>query len=452
MADDHRHGDIIIIKKKGGGVHGHHGGAWKIAFADFMTAMMAFFLVLWIINATDKDTKTVIARYFNPVRLENPSRATKGVHGQSSAPTEGKDEKSAQAAGVASKEKGAKGSPPSQVKAEKKEKTKEAPEPPPPSPEAKLQAAEARLFAQPYEALDRIAAAAGESAPGASPEKGDADPQRQAGALSIDAFRDPFKPIGPGSPDDLAAFDADARPQARQDLERAKTGPQETPGPKPAPSANPAPSASPASSPKPAASLAPSPIATPKQGENRATGEAPQPAPSPEAGPPEAGKTAEGVKGASASAKLEKEIKAGVEAALGPGAGPQIEARQTKEGLLVSLTDKLDFSMFSVGSATPRPEIVRAMAAIAKVVKARPGHIVVRGYTDARPYRNGAYDNWRLSSDRAQMAYYMLTRGGVPAARFVRVEGYADRALKDPAHPLAAVNRRLEILIAEPKP
>ena len=73
--------EILIIKRKSSHEEGHHGGAWKIAFADFMTAMMAFFLVLWIINATDKDTKTVIARYFNPVKLENPARARKGVHG-----------------------------------------------------------------------------------------------------------------------------------------------------------------------------------------------------------------------------------------------------------------------------------------------------------------------------------------------------------------------------------
>src|ERR1700691_4811338 len=76
------HPEIIFVKRHGGNHdEGHHGGAWKIAFADFMTAMMAFFLVLWIINATDKDTKTVIARYFNPVKLENPARARKGVHG-----------------------------------------------------------------------------------------------------------------------------------------------------------------------------------------------------------------------------------------------------------------------------------------------------------------------------------------------------------------------------------
>jgi len=50
-----------------------------------MTAMMAFFLVLWIINATDKDTKTIIARYFNPVKLEESSRTPKSIHGDGSA-------------------------------------------------------------------------------------------------------------------------------------------------------------------------------------------------------------------------------------------------------------------------------------------------------------------------------------------------------------------------------
>src|SRR5580658_869956 len=80
MSADHPHGDIIIIKKKVVGGGGHHGGAWKIALADFMTAMMAFFLVLWMISATDKKTKTLIARYFNPVKLEEPAKAQRGIH------------------------------------------------------------------------------------------------------------------------------------------------------------------------------------------------------------------------------------------------------------------------------------------------------------------------------------------------------------------------------------
>jgi chemotaxis protein MotB len=58
---------IIIIKKKGGHGHGHHGGGWKVAFADFMTAMMAFFLLMWVIESTTPAEKEAIAGYFkNP--------------------------------------------------------------------------------------------------------------------------------------------------------------------------------------------------------------------------------------------------------------------------------------------------------------------------------------------------------------------------------------------------
>ncbi|HEX4457923.1 MAG TPA: flagellar motor protein MotB [Polyangia bacterium] len=52
----------IIVKKKGG--HGHHGGAWKVAYADFVTAMMALFMVLWLLSVADPKTKKDIARYF----------------------------------------------------------------------------------------------------------------------------------------------------------------------------------------------------------------------------------------------------------------------------------------------------------------------------------------------------------------------------------------------------
>jgi chemotaxis protein MotB len=57
----------LIVKRRASSEGYHHGGAWEIAFADFMTAMMAFFLVLQIVSGTDKNTKTLIARYFNPV-------------------------------------------------------------------------------------------------------------------------------------------------------------------------------------------------------------------------------------------------------------------------------------------------------------------------------------------------------------------------------------------------
>ena len=81
-----------------------------------------------------------------------------------------------------------------------------------------------------------------------------------------------------------------------------------------------------------------------------------------------------------------------------------------------------------------------------------PGSIVVRGHTDARPYKGTGYDNWRLSSARAQMAYYMLVRGGLDEKRVERIEGYADRRLKTPDKPEGAENRRIEILLRKEKP
>ena len=65
MAEDNAPPIIKRVKKKGH--DGHHGGAWKVAYADFVTAMMAFFLLMWLINATTEEQKKGIAEYFSPV-------------------------------------------------------------------------------------------------------------------------------------------------------------------------------------------------------------------------------------------------------------------------------------------------------------------------------------------------------------------------------------------------
>lgn len=57
---------IIIKKKKAGGGDGHHGGAWKVAYADFVTAMMAFFLLMWLLNATSEEQRKGLADFFDP--------------------------------------------------------------------------------------------------------------------------------------------------------------------------------------------------------------------------------------------------------------------------------------------------------------------------------------------------------------------------------------------------
>jgi len=68
MSDDSQRPIIVKRVKKGG--HGHHGGAWKIAFADFMTAMMAFFLLMWLLGSVSKGNLKGISDYFsNPVKV-----------------------------------------------------------------------------------------------------------------------------------------------------------------------------------------------------------------------------------------------------------------------------------------------------------------------------------------------------------------------------------------------
>ncbi|WP_270725546.1 flagellar motor protein MotB [Shimia sp. Alg240-R146] len=65
MADNSNR-PIIIKRKKVIAGGGHHGGAWKIAYADFVTAMMAFFLLMWLINATSEEQRLGLAEYFSP--------------------------------------------------------------------------------------------------------------------------------------------------------------------------------------------------------------------------------------------------------------------------------------------------------------------------------------------------------------------------------------------------
>ncbi len=69
----------IIIKKVKKGAHGHHGGAWKIAYADFVTAMMAFFLLLWLISMTTPEQKKGLADYFAPASVSETTSGAGGV-------------------------------------------------------------------------------------------------------------------------------------------------------------------------------------------------------------------------------------------------------------------------------------------------------------------------------------------------------------------------------------
>jgi chemotaxis protein MotB len=424
------HPEIIIIKRHSAHEEEHHGGAWKIAFADFMTAMMAFFLVLWIISATDKNTKTLIARYFNPVKVEEPAKAQKGIHG---APEKGanyapEDGNGAPDAGTPSSEHGEgpaeKGNEnPASPSKQNQQARPPTPSPlPPPDPAKPYPTmSEQELFSDPRASLDTIA--------GAPPPGPRIDPSAalkgygEVGPSADEALRDPFRPLGSDQAVNVVA---------------------ENPG---APPAAAAPSDEPASTPPIAAAAPASP----------GPAQAPAGAEAPGAGSPAPSTASQSVPDPvaarqAAASELLADLKRRLAGESKAMQGPQLDVQATEDGILISLTDRQNFSMFPIGSAEPQPRVLHMMEAIAASLQNLQGAIIVRGHTDARPYRSATYDNWRLSSARAQMAYYMLIRGGLPEKRFERVEGYADHHLRDSSHPLAAENRRIEILVREAKP
>lgn len=87
--DNQEQAPIIIVKRIKKGGHGYHGGAWKVAYADFVTAMMAFFLLMWLLNASDEETRRGISNYFSPIGTTNSGEGSGGLFGGLTIQSEG---------------------------------------------------------------------------------------------------------------------------------------------------------------------------------------------------------------------------------------------------------------------------------------------------------------------------------------------------------------------------
>ena len=385
--------ELLIIRRRSGGRHEHpHGGIWKIAYADFMTAMMAFFLVMWLLNATDKQTISAVASYFNPVKLTDQVRRPKGLH-----------DLEPDAHGAESAEEEARS-------IEEK-----------PKPDVKSESGrrptfqEEVLFSNPYGVLAQLAERAKREI---SETKVDAD-----GSAGM-AIRDPFDPrfrflVARANAGELKTSSQIEDGSAEMLSAPLENAPDLLPGTGAALQSQREKSKSGEGEPK--GSGSPASVAEPK---------------------PASFPTVEG--------KIADEIRSSLNDSV-PGRKPNVEVASRPDGILISLTDEFDFGMFAIASAEPSPELVVIMEQLAKVLKDHPGPLVVRGHTDGRPFRTKTYDNWRLSSARAHMAYFMLVRGGLDENRFERIEGHADRSLKVASDPEAAQNRRIEILLRKPE-
>ncbi|WP_398476216.1 MotB family protein [Tardiphaga sp.] len=435
MADQQPTEILIIRRRSSLDAAETKNSVWKIAYADFMTAMMAFFLVMWLINVTSQEARESVATYFNPIKLTDSTPDRKGIND----------------ARRVDPGKATEGSSKSPLP-EPGEPTTEVTQPQQPQPRY----GDAVLFRDPYAVLTEIAG----GPPRAGQASGALDPARKEGLKGGEAYRDPFDPINWP----MASISAlEKKPSGRkeagslpygEDIAAITEGQEQRPAdPKPDATGTPVPEMSGTSETPPKADkpAIPKPVGlfSDDAAKPNATIEQKQAATADKPVTVSDKPQAQSAKTTQAdAAKLQSAISA-VLATLG-AAHPVAEVRETPEGLLINLTDDANYGMFANGSAEPTAGLVRTLDKITPMIAQNRGQVVLRGHTDARVFRTAEYDNWRLSTARAHMAYHMLVRGGLDAARVERIEGYADRRLKNQSDPLAAQNRRIEILIRAP--
>jgi chemotaxis protein MotB len=386
---------IIIRRGSGEDMAAAKGGAWKIAYADFVTAMMAFFLVMWLINSANEATKARVASYFNPIKMTDASPANRSLKSDDTAkPAKGKQKNDPETTGSTGSA-GAKTSDKHNVTDKQIEDA---------------------VLANPFKALDEISTEGAGHPSGRTVEittqrTGDPfDPQVWE-ALRNGTFREEkasnVSEVNTGD-EQSEADNAKGKLNPAQDMEKStQTG--ITPGNGEA-----------------------SKTQDEKTAENRKTADQFS---------QEDLKTADALK-----AKLQS-IKRSFPGLTDLG----IDVRLTEEGILIVLEDGNAVTMFKVGSAVPNPAMVDFIGSIGSLLDRQGGGVIVRGHTDARRFQTGKFDNWQLSTARAHMASYMLMRGGLPEARIRKIEGHGAAALLDRQDPLAGTNRRVEIvLVPEP--
>jgi chemotaxis protein MotB len=418
MSDSHdsMH-NIIIIKRKKHADHGHHGGAWKIAYADFVTAMMAFFLVMWLINAANEKTRAQVASYFNPIKLTDTSTAKKGLNNPLDRTPVLDTEKSVQT-DRSTEEIGKPGSSKAELPGADLEKQENY--------------SEEQLFRNPYGILGLLAGRALSDLRSGVGKAMVIDEVSAKGAQKKMPQRDPFDPYAWGATHDkneMTLTDEDSEPIKKQ---QPPGSPIQSEGVS-----------------RKGEDQAIRGISSSSAHEDRNSGEPSQPSEA-QTTTHASGAHSENVSSLSVEAKDAISIRNRIVEGLkefSTDVAPIIDVKETNEGILISLTDSLNFNMFSIGSSQPQPKLILIMEKISSIIKKYDGRIVVRGHTDSKQFRRAGDDNWRLSASRAQMAFYMLVRSGLDEQKVLRIEGYADHRLKYPQEPESAGNRRIEILL-----
>ena len=125
----------------------------------------------------------------------------------------------------------------------------------------------------------------------------------------------------------------------------------------------------------------------------------------------------------------------------------------TSEGLRIQIVDEQNRPMFASGRAELQPYTREILREIARALNEVQNRIALSGHTDAMPYAGGekGYSNWELSADRANASRRELIAGGLAEGKVLRVVGLASSVPIEAADPVAAINRRISIVVLNKK-
>jgi len=126
----------------------------------------------------------------------------------------------------------------------------------------------------------------------------------------------------------------------------------------------------------------------------------------------------------------------------------QIEITVTPEGLRIELMESAKGTFFELGSAKPTPALRDLLQALSQELGQLPNNISIEGHTDSMMYSAArTYDNWDLSTDRANEARRLMQAEGIRPEQISQVRGFADRRLRLPLHPEDPSNRRISLIV-----
>jgi chemotaxis protein MotB len=126
----------------------------------------------------------------------------------------------------------------------------------------------------------------------------------------------------------------------------------------------------------------------------------------------------------------------------------QIEITITQEGLRIELMESAKGTFFELGSAQPTLALRELLTVLAQELGKLPNKISIEGHTDSKPYSSvKSYDNWDLSTDRANAARRMMQENGILAGQLSQVRGFADQQLRLTKKPEDPSNRRISVIV-----